>query len=146
MTENTDYVRWFEEVGMDDIPDVGGKNAALGAMIPELREEGIQVPEGFATTSGVYWEVIRENGLDEFITARLDDLQQGRKSCPRSVGPFETESCRRSGLQRSRPPFVRPTSSFAAAMTRKPWMWLSAAAPQPKISLTPALPVSRRPF
>jgi len=79
MTENTDYVRWFEDVGMDDIQEVGGKNAALGAMIQELQDEGIRVPEGFATSSQVYWEVIRQNSLDDFITARLDDLQQGRK-------------------------------------------------------------------
>ena len=41
----------FEQVGIEAIADVGGKNASLGEMIRELAAEGVQVPGGFATTA-----------------------------------------------------------------------------------------------
>ena len=45
------WVRFFHEVGLEDVPLVGGKNACLGEMIRELSPLGVRVPEGFATTS-----------------------------------------------------------------------------------------------
>ncbi|MBS3780047.1 MAG: phosphoenolpyruvate synthase, partial [Desulfovermiculus sp.] len=64
---------------MEDIGRVGGKNAALGAMISELKDQGVQVPEGFATTAEVFWEVIKANGLDRAIKDLLEDLDKGVK-------------------------------------------------------------------
>ena len=43
-------VRWFDEITMDDLPEVGGKNASLGEMISNLSAAGHPVPGGFATT------------------------------------------------------------------------------------------------
>ena len=51
-----DYIRWFEELKMTDVADVGGKNASLGEMISELSSTGIEVPGGFATTSHAFRE------------------------------------------------------------------------------------------
>ena len=42
------YIKWLEELTNDDVGSVGGKNASLGEMIRELREEGVRVPGGFA--------------------------------------------------------------------------------------------------
>jgi hypothetical protein len=42
------YIRWFSEIGIVDLPRVGGKNASLGEMFRELTAEGIHVPNGFA--------------------------------------------------------------------------------------------------
>ena len=53
------YIRWFEQIGIDDVPLVGGKNASLGEMIRELAPQGIKVPNGFATTAEAYWYVLR---------------------------------------------------------------------------------------
>ncbi|WP_192574938.1 hypothetical protein, partial [Haemophilus parainfluenzae] len=38
------FILWFEEVGIDDIPMVGGKNASLGEMIQQLSHQGVNVP------------------------------------------------------------------------------------------------------
>ena len=72
-------IRWLEDLGMKDVGEVGGKNASLGAMIRELGQEGIRVPDGFATTAETYWRVIQENGLDEVIRDLLSDLERGRR-------------------------------------------------------------------
>ncbi len=72
-------IRWLKDLGMNDVGEVGGKNASLGAMISELDREGIRVPDGFATTSDTYWRVIEHNGLDRVIRDLLSDLEQGRK-------------------------------------------------------------------
>jgi pyruvate,water dikinase len=44
------FVRWFGEIGIDDVPSVGGKNASLGEMYRELGSRGVKVPNGFAVT------------------------------------------------------------------------------------------------
>ncbi len=56
-------VLWFDEVAIDDIPLVGGKNASLGEMIQQLAPRGISVPNGFGTTSYAYRYFIQASGL-----------------------------------------------------------------------------------
>ena len=46
-----EHVKWFEEIGMGDVPQVGGKNASLGELIQSLKAGGVRVPDGFATTA-----------------------------------------------------------------------------------------------
>ena len=48
------FIRWFEKVGLEDLPLVGGKNASLGEMYRELTPQGIKIPNGFAITSEAY--------------------------------------------------------------------------------------------
>ena len=67
-------IRWFSELGMHDVPEVGGKNASLGEMISNLTSLGIKVPDGFATTADAYREFLAYQGLDDKINAMLDDL------------------------------------------------------------------------
>ncbi len=57
------HILWFEELGKDDIPLVGGKNANLGEMI----KKKIPVPPGFAITASAYNEFITETGIAEKI-------------------------------------------------------------------------------
>ena len=57
-------ILWFKEIGMNDIPSVGGKNASLGEMFCQLTEKGINVPNGFAITVNFYWNFIKANNLD----------------------------------------------------------------------------------
>ncbi len=64
------YIRWFNEVGLNDVAKVGGKNSSLGEMITELTDLGIKVPFGFATTSQAYLDFLEYNDLQ----ARLNDL------------------------------------------------------------------------
>jgi pyruvate,water dikinase len=79
MTKDGDYVRWFEGLGSGDVPKVGGKNASLGEMVVALKEEGVRVPDGFATMSDAYWAFLEANDLRSRIQQSLDDLGRGEK-------------------------------------------------------------------
>ncbi len=68
------YVIKLEELGMNDVETVGGKNASLGEMIGNLSKLGVSVPGGFATTAEAYREFLRSDGLDTRINALLDTL------------------------------------------------------------------------
>lgn len=68
------YVKRFAELGLDAVPEVGGKNASLGEMVRELRDRGVKVPNGFATTAEAYRRFLAENGLDQAIQERLRRL------------------------------------------------------------------------
>ncbi len=68
------WVRFFQEVGLEDVPLVGGKNASLGEMIRELGPLGVRVPEGFATTSEAYRYFLAHNGLTEAMARELTGL------------------------------------------------------------------------
>lgn len=54
MSESSQYIRWFNELTINDIPLVGGKNASLGEMYRELAGQGVIVPNGFAITAEAY--------------------------------------------------------------------------------------------
>jgi pyruvate,water dikinase len=69
-----DYILWFEDIGMRDVPRVGGKNASLGEMISNLSAAHVNVPGGFATTAEAYREFLSADGLDQRIKSRLDNL------------------------------------------------------------------------
>ena len=69
-----DYILWFDELGMDDVERVGGKNASLGEMISNLAGAGVTVPGGFATTAHAYREFLSHEGLNERINAALATL------------------------------------------------------------------------
>ncbi|MGB6439325.1 MAG: PEP/pyruvate-binding domain-containing protein [Methyloceanibacter sp.] len=47
------YIRWFEDIGADDVASLGGKNASLGEMVRNLGRYDIIVPPGFAITADV---------------------------------------------------------------------------------------------
>jgi pyruvate,water dikinase len=67
-------VRWFEEIGIADVPDVGGKNASLGEMYRELAAKGVKIPNGFATTAGAYRAFLHDTKLDHEIADIIDGL------------------------------------------------------------------------
>ena len=68
------YIRKFSELGMNDVPVVGGKNASLGEMFRNLSAEGVRVPDGFATTSEAYRHFLKHNHLAERIQKRLQGV------------------------------------------------------------------------
>ena len=69
-----EYVLWLNELRMDDVDRVGGKNASLGEMISNLSGLGVQVPGGFATTAYAYREFLATGGLAERIDQALRQL------------------------------------------------------------------------
>ncbi len=67
-------ILWFEEIGKEDVPLVGGKNASLGEMYRKLRDKGINVPNGFAITAYGYRYFLRYAGIEDEIRKILKDL------------------------------------------------------------------------
>jgi pyruvate,water dikinase len=80
------YVRWFSEIGIGDVPLVGGKNASLGEMYRELQGSGVKVPNGFAVTAEAYRYFLRSAGLDRVIPDLLSGLDTGDVENLRSRG------------------------------------------------------------
>jgi pyruvate,water dikinase len=63
---NKPYVLWFDEIGMQDLPLVGGKNASLGEMRRELTGLGVNIPNGFAVTVNAYNDFLDEGTVQEW--------------------------------------------------------------------------------
>ena len=68
------YLKFFEELSIDDIPVVGGKNASLGEMFHHLRPQGVNLPNGVATTADAYRYFLEEAGLNSQISKELEGL------------------------------------------------------------------------
>lgn len=86
-------VLWFEQIGIQDVAAVGGKNASLGEMYRELTPEGVRIPNGFAITAQAYWEFLRTAGLEQELrnilagldTANLEDLAERGRAAREAV-------------------------------------------------------------
>lgn len=68
------YLKFFEELSIDDIPQVGGKNASLGEMYHHLRPQGVNLPNGVATTADAYRYFLEQAGLNQRIAEKLEGL------------------------------------------------------------------------
>lgn len=68
-------VVWLFDVRRCDVGTVGGKNASLGEMIGQLKNVGIRVPTGFATTAEAYWDFIAANRLEDKIRDEFAGLE-----------------------------------------------------------------------
>jgi len=68
------YVSFFADVDINDIDQVGGKNASLGEMYRKLSAYGICVPNGFATTSEAYHHYMVQNNLLDKVRDALENL------------------------------------------------------------------------
>ena len=69
------YIRFFNEIGIHDIPLVGGKNASLGEMYQKLELQGVKVPNGFAITAEAYRYVLESSNSWELLHKTLADLK-----------------------------------------------------------------------
>lgn len=87
------FIRRFDALTNEDVPLVGGKNASLGEMIGALKEEGIRVPDGFATTADAYWHYLAANELEGAIQEQLDALEAEEQSLT-ETGPAIRELIR----------------------------------------------------
>jgi pyruvate, water dikinase len=79
MAEKHTYIAWFEELGSEDVAQVGGKNASLGEMICNLKTKGIHVPDGFAVTAQAYWVFLKAHDLSAQIEKLLGDMHNEKK-------------------------------------------------------------------
>ena len=74
MEKDKAFVLWFNELGIEDVPYVGGKNASLGEMYRNLTKKGIRIPNGFAVTASAYRHLIEKAGIKDSIKDILSDL------------------------------------------------------------------------
>ena len=74
MDTSSKFISWFAELGIADVPLVGGKNASLGEMVRELGAQGVRVPNGFAVTAAAYRETLDRAGAWDALHAALDGL------------------------------------------------------------------------
>jgi pyruvate, water dikinase len=141
------YLCWLEDLTSGDVKLVGGKNASLGEMIRSLKEEGVRVPDGFATTAEAYWRFLEANELKEKIHGHLEDLRNEQKDrSMRSERRYASFLKGRNFPKRSPPPSGNPTEISAGAMIRKMSMWPQEAAQRRKTFPKRALRASRRRF
>ncbi|RLB29171.1 MAG: hypothetical protein DRG87_07710, partial [Deltaproteobacteria bacterium] len=76
MTDDRDQrlILWFDEIGIDDVPLVGGKNASLGEMYQKLTDKGVNIPGGFAITAYAYRYLLEEANIEGAIREALEGL------------------------------------------------------------------------
>ncbi len=82
----TQTIRWLDSVGMDDVDEVGGKNASIGEMLSELAGTGVATPGGFATTATAYRSFLAFNGLGERVDGLLAKIDAEDVVALASVG------------------------------------------------------------
>ena len=68
------FIKQLKNVGIKDVPEVGGKNASLGEMIKYLGPRGVKIPGGFVVTATAYRHFLKKTGLDKFIKKTLTGL------------------------------------------------------------------------
>ena len=68
------YIIKLDQLNMNDLDQVGGKNASLGEMITHLNSLGVKVPGGFATTAYAFKEFLQTSGLNQRISEKLKNL------------------------------------------------------------------------
>lgn len=76
-TTMSDFVREFADIGLGDVPVVGGKNASLGEMFRNLQPHGVQIPNGFATTADAYRHFLSAGRLEQEIDDALASIEPG---------------------------------------------------------------------
>ena len=74
LTRDKRLILWFNEIGIGDVPLVGGKNASLGEMYQRLTSKGVNIPGGFAITAYAYRYLIKEARIEEAIKDALSGL------------------------------------------------------------------------
>ena len=74
MAQHYQYIRWFNQLGINDIPLVGGKNASLGEMYRQLADQDVKVPNGFAITAEAYRYLLNQAQAWPTLHQLLDNV------------------------------------------------------------------------
>ena len=80
MEKNKKFVLWFTEIGIKDVPLVGGKNASLGEMYQKLTSKGVAIPNGFAISAYSYFYLLEKTGAKQKLKEILSQLKKDKKS------------------------------------------------------------------
>ena len=74
MDKRNKFILWFNELRIEDVPLVGGKNASLGEMYSNLTSKGVKVPNGFAVTAHAYNYLLEKGKIKDEIKKILKGL------------------------------------------------------------------------
>jgi len=74
-SQKMSYIKWFNDIHIEDIPLVGGKNASLGEMYSALQPKGVRIPNGFAVTTKAFDEFLASDDLAKNIAALLGEIK-----------------------------------------------------------------------
>lgn len=74
MDKNKAFILWFDQIGIEDTPFVGGKNASLGEMYRLLTPKGVKIPNGFTVTANAYRYFIEKAGIKQEIKSIFSKL------------------------------------------------------------------------
>ena len=140
------YIRRFNELGIADVPLVGGKNASLGEMYRTLSGQGVKVPNGFATTAQAYRDYLTHNKLETRIHEALEKLDMDDVDALAVTGA----QIRGWMIDGELPPQLaeeitgRLCRTWPSSTAMSP-TWRYAVPPPPRTCRTPRSPASRRP-
>ena len=79
MDKGKAFILWFDQIGIEDTPLVGGKNSSLGEMYTQLTNKGVNIPNGFAITAKAYFYLLEKEGIKEEIRDLLTGLNRPEK-------------------------------------------------------------------
>jgi pyruvate,water dikinase len=103
--KQTAWILWFDQLGIEDVGLVGGKNASLGEMYRLLTPKGVPIPNGFAVTASAYRHFLESTGtrqrvadiLADLDTSSLENLQERGRKCRDAIlaaeFPQELKDC-----------------------------------------------------
>ena len=98
MNKSSKFILWFNEIGIEDVPLVGGKNASLGEMYRNLTKKGVNIPNGFAITAYAYDYFLEEENIREKLKKILNNINPGSVKSLAEKGHEARESILKSDL------------------------------------------------
>jgi pyruvate,water dikinase len=96
MEKSNKNILWFNEIGIKDVPLVGGKNGSLGEMYVNLTSKGVNVPYGFALTASFYWKFVKANALEKVLSDLFANLDTKNLKSVQEVGRGAREAMNNS--------------------------------------------------
>ena len=108
-----DYIRWFRDLSMADLPLVGGKNASLGEMVQQLTPLGVRIPEGFAITAPAYRAALDQGECWDELHSQLDKLDKS-----------DTKALARAGARAREIVYAAPMPKAVESGIRQAWRTL----------------------
>ena len=99
--ETQTYVRWFKDLGVDDVAEVGGKNASLGELYRELTPLGVNVPNGFAIVAGAYRDTLTASGAWDKLRTLMEGVD--KSDVADLTASLRSLRVRKMGIVRERP-------------------------------------------
>ena len=111
----TDYIRWFRDLSLGDLPLVGGKNASLGEMFQQLTPLGVRIPQGFAITATAYHDALDQADTWVELHRLLDTLDKR-----------DTDALTRVAARAREIVFAAPMPQAVEAGIRQAWRTLKA--------------------